>query len=198
MKNLSTIGSQIDSKILKQGDKRPRNVRARRLRRGASTLDFGLWFLLAIVVISALFVLFDNTRNSMRATTLKSQLVRAQAIVEDAYSYSGVFPASSLLVALSGKGFSGKELTRVSAGSYTFTSPFDTAITITGDGARDFTIAIAGLPQTGCEAALRAFQDSGAGLDSGSVGATALTIPLTEAAILTACDNTTNDVSLTF
>ena len=69
-----------------------------------------------------------------------------------------MFPASSLLVALSGKGFSGKELTRLSAGSYTFTSPFDTAITITGDGARDFTIAIAGLPQTGCEAALRAHQ----------------------------------------
>ena len=64
MKNLSTIGSQIDSKILKQGDKRPRNVRARRARRGASTLDFGLWFLLAIVVISALFVLFDNTKGS--------------------------------------------------------------------------------------------------------------------------------------
>ena len=48
MKNLSTIGSQIDSKILKQGDKPPRNVRARRARRGASTLDFGLWFLPAL------------------------------------------------------------------------------------------------------------------------------------------------------
>ena len=79
MKNLSTIGSQIDSKILNRGRETPRNLRARRARRGASTLDFGLWFLLAIVVISALFVLFDNTRNSMRATTLKSQLVRAQA-----------------------------------------------------------------------------------------------------------------------
>lgn len=170
----------------------------RRGRRGATVFTFAMWFVLSLIVTIGIITAFQSTRDSMRASDLRSQLTRAAAIVEEVHSYSGVFAAESLLHVLSGRGFSGKELARVSAGSYVMTSPYDTAITIVGDGARDFTITVADLPQQGCVAALSAFQDSGAGLDSASVGSTTLTVPLTTAALTAACDNTTNTVALTF
>ena len=171
---------------------------ARRGRRGAGMLDSGLVLLLFVVVVAGLLMTFNSLMNSWRAASLQTQLTRAQAVIETAHGYSGIYANQSLLVFLSGEGFSDRELQRVSQGNYIFTSPFDTAITIVGNGARDFTITVAGLPQTGCEAAVMAFRDSGAGLDSASVGSTALAIPLSEAAVAAACDNATNTVALTF
>ena len=171
---------------------------ARRGRRGAGMLDSGLVLLLFVVVVAGLLMTFNSLMNSWRAASLQTQLIRAQAVIETAHGYSGIYANQSLLVFLSGEGFSDRELQRVSQGNYIFTSPFDTAITIVGNGARDFTITVAGLPQTGCEAAVMAFRDSGAGLDSASVGSTALAIPLSEAAVAAACDNATNTVALTF
>jgi len=171
---------------------------ARRGRRGAGMLDSGLVLLLFVVVVAGLLLTFNSLMNSWRAASLQTQLIRAQAVIETAHGYSGIYANQSLLVFLSGEGFSDRELQRVSQGNYIFTSPFDTAITIVGNGARDFTITVAGLPQTGCEAAVMAFRDSGAGLDSASVGSTALAIPLSEAAVAAACDNATNTVALTF
>jgi len=171
---------------------------ARRGRRGAGMLDSGLVLLLFVVVVAGLLMTFNSLMNSWRAASLQTQLTRAKAVIETAHGYSGIYANQSLLVFLSGEGFSDRELQRVSQGNYIFTSPFDTAITIVGNGARDFTITVAGLPQTGCEAAVMAFRDSGAGLDSASVGSTALAIPLSEAAVAAACDNATNTVALTF
>ena len=171
---------------------------ARRGRRGAGMLDSGLVLLLFVVVVAGLLLTFNSLMNSWRAASLQTQLTRAKAVIETANGYSGIYANQSLLVFLSGEGFSDRELQRVSQGNYIFTSPFDTAITIVGNGARDFTITVAGLPQTGCEAAVMAFRDSGAGLDSASVGSTALAIPLSEAAVAAACDNATNTVALTF
>ena len=171
---------------------------ARRGRRGAGMLDSGLVLLLFVVVVAGLLLTFNSLMNSWRAASLQTQLTRAKAVIETAHGYSGIYANQSLLVFLSGEGFSDRELQRVSQGNYIFTSPFDTAITIVGNGARDFTITVAGLPQTGCEAAVMAFRDSGAGLDSASVGSTALAIHLSEAAVAAACDNATNTVALTF
>jgi len=171
---------------------------ARRGRRGAGMLDSGLVLLLFVVVVAGLLMTFNSLMNSWRAASLQTQLTRAQAVIETAHGYSGIYANQSLLVFLSGEGFSDRELQRVSQGNYVFTSPFDTAITIAGNGARDFTITVADLPQNACEAAVMAFRDSGAGLDSASVGSTALTIPLSEAAVAAACDNATNTVALTF
>ena len=171
---------------------------ARRGRRGAGMLDSGLVLLLFVVVVAGLLLTFNSLMNSWRAASLQTQLTRAKAVIETAHGYSGIYANQSLLVFLSGEGFSDRELQRVSQGNYIFTSPFDTAITIVGNGARDFTITVAGLPQTGCEAAVMAFRDSGAGLDSASVGSTALALPLSEAAVAAACDNATNTVALTF
>jgi hypothetical protein len=170
----------------------------RRHRKGATPLGFAIWFILALVVTVGLLTAFQASRDGLRAVALRTQLTQAQAIVERGHAHSGIFAAGSLLVFLADAGFTDQQLQRVSAGNYNFTSPYDTAITIVGDGARDFTIAVAGLPQKGCAAALSAFQESGAGLDSASVGSTALTLPMTSGAIQAACDNTANTVSLTF
>ena len=182
-----------------QNPQKPRLKAPRRHRKGAGTLiDFALWFILAIAIIIGLLTAFQGLRDGMRAISLRTQLVKAQAIVERGHSHTGIFATGSLLVFLADSGFSDQELQRVKAGSYIFTSPFDTAITITGNGARDFTISVADLPQKGCAAALQAFQESGAGLDAAAVGKTALTLPLAPGAIQSACDNTTNTVNLTF
>lgn len=181
-----------------QNPRKPRLLTPRRHRKGASPLGFALWFILALAVTIGLLTAFQAARDGMRASALRTQLVKAQAIVERGHGHSGIFAAGSLLVFLADNGFTDQELQRVSAGSYIFTSPYDTAITITGNGARDFTIAVAGLPQKGCSAALTAFIESGAGLDSAAVGTTAMTLPMTVGAIETACDNTTNAVSLVF
>lgn len=170
----------------------------KRARKGATPLGFAIWFILALVVTVGLLTAFQASRDGMRAISLRTQLTQAQAIVERGHAHSGIFASGSLLVFLADAGFTDQELQRVAAGSYIFTSPYDTAITIVGNGARDFTIAVAGLPQKGCAAALEAFQESGAGLDSAAVGTTAMTLPMTPAAIQTACDNTTNAVSLVF
>lgn len=171
---------------------------ARRARRGAGMLDSGLVLLLFVVVVAGLLMTFNGLMNSWRAASLQTQLTRAQSIIETAHGYSGIYGNQSLLVFLSGEGFSDQELQRVSQGNYIFTSPFDTGITIVGNGARDFTITVADLPQNGCEAAVMAFRDSGSGLDSVRVGSTALSLPVTEAAVAAACDNSTNTVALTF
>jgi hypothetical protein len=169
----------------------------RRSRRG-SVQQFGLWLVLAIIVIAAAFQVFGGLRHDVKANALRSMLIKAQTTIESRHGYSGIYANQSLLVFLKDTGFSDKELQRVSAGNYVFTSPFDTAITITGNGARDFTMSVADLPTAGCVAALEAFQDNGSGLDSASVGSTNMALPMTEVAIATACDNTTNTVNLTF
>lgn len=170
----------------------------RRTRRGMSLLDSSMAILLGIVFIVGLIWGFQAVLNSYKTTNLRIQLVRAQTIIDQAHDYSGVYANQSLLVFLSDEGFPDKQLTRVAQGSYTFTSPFDTAITIQGNGARDFTMTIANLPQTGCQAAVNAFADSSSGLEGAVVGSTTLTLPVTAAALAAACDNTTNTVALTF
>ena len=191
--------SQTSKLALKTPHIRPAKKRlARRERRGAGMLDSGLVLLLFVVVVAGLLMTFNGLMNSWRAASLQTQLTRAQAVIETAHGYSGIYANQSLLVFLSGEGFSDRELQRVSQGNYVFTSPFDTTITIAGNGARDFTITVADLPQNACEAAVMAFRDSGAGLDSASVGSTALALPLSEAAVAAACDNATNTVALTF
>lgn len=202
MTHKSSDSVQIPPKLSNTASAQPlsgaKRLRSRRARRGATTLDYLIWFSLAVVVIIGTLTAFQAARDGLRASNLRTQLVRAQSVIENAHSYSGIYAADSLLVFLAEEGFSDRQLARATDGSFTFTSPYDTAITITGDGARDFTIAVAGLPAKGCAAALLGFQDSGAGLDSATVGSTALTVPLTEQAVQTACNNTSNDVSLTF
>lgn len=170
----------------------------RRARRGATPLGFAIWFILSLVVVIGILQAFQAARDGMRASDLRSQLVRAAAIVERAHSNSGIFAASSLLVVLREEGFTDRQLAPDGSGGYTFTSPYDTDIAIVGNGARDFTITVAGLPLKGCSAALLGFQESGAGLDSATVGSTTITLPMTEAAVFSACDNATNTVALTF
>jgi hypothetical protein len=181
-----------------QNLRKPRLFTPRRHRKGATPLGFAIWFILALAVTIGILTAFQAARDGMRASALRTQLVKAQAIIERGHGHSGIFAAGSLLVFLADSGFTDQELQRVSAGNYVFTSPYDTPITINGNGARDFTIVVGGLPQKGCSAALTAFIDSGSGLDSAAVGPTALTLPMTVGAIEAACDNTTNAVGLTF
>ena len=188
-----------------QGSPHAQNPQKRRLkiprrhRKGAGTLlDFALWFILALAIVVGLLTAFQAARDGMRAISLRTQLVKAQSIIESAHQHSGIYAAGSLLVFLNDVGFSDQQLQRISAGVYTFTTPYDTAITIGGNGARDFTITVNGVPQKGCSAALMAFRESGAGLDSATVNGSALTLPLAAGAVQIACDNPTNTVGLTF
>ena len=174
--------------------RKPRNA-----RRGVNELlGYGLYMLLAIGAIGVAFSVFQSLRDQNKASELSTMLLRAQSVIENAHSYSGIYANQSLLSFLSDQGFTDRQLQRISAGNYLFTSPYDTAITVTGNGGRDFTISIADLPKAGCKAALMVFRDSGAGLDSASVRSTNLTLPLNGPAVDTACDSASNTVNLTF
>lgn len=187
------------SAIKRAASQAPRRL-PRRHRRGigAELIGYGLYMLLAVIAIAAAFVAYQAIRTSQKESELRVMLTRAQTIIEQGHSYSGIYANQSLLSFLSDQGFTDRQLQRISAGNYIFTSPYDTAITITGNGARDFTISIADIPKGGCKAALLAFQDSGAGLDSATVGSTAISLPMAEAAVDTACDGSSNTVNLTF
>ena len=171
----------------------------RRRRRGLSPLTEGLLYLLAaVVVIAALLGLYFGIKGSLNKTALQSQLTRAVATIDRAHSYSGTFANASLLIHLQGEGFSGKELAKNSSGAFVFTSPYDTDIAIVGDGARNFTVTASDLSSAACRTAALSFQDSTSGLDSLTIETASITLPMSESAVATACDNTTNDVVLTF
>ncbi|EEE35266.1 hypothetical protein RKLH11_3942 [Rhodobacteraceae bacterium KLH11] len=136
--------------------------------------------------------------NMLRSNQLHSQLTRAVAIVERYHSYTGVYANESLLGFLDGEGFTNQELVRDATGNFIFTSPYDTDITIRGNGARDFTVTVNDLPGPACKKAALAFQGSGSGLDSLVIEAATVTLPMTESAVNAACNNDTNDVSLIF
>ena len=177
----------------------PRRI-PRRHRRGigAELIGYGLYMLLAVIAIAAAFVAYQAIRTAQKENELRVMLTRAQTIIEHGHSYTGIYANQSLLSFLADQGFTDRQLQRISAGNYVFTSPYDTAITIVGNGARDFLITVQNLPKGGCKAALLAFQDSGSGLDSARVGSTAIILPMSVAAVDAACDATSNTVNLTF
>jgi hypothetical protein len=171
----------------------------RRRRRGLSPLTEGLLYLLAaVIVVASLLGLYFGVTGSLNRTALQSQLTRAVAAIDRAHSYSGTFANASLLIHLEGEGFSGRELSTNSSGAYVFTSPYGTDITIVGDGARSFTVTANDLTSSACRTAALSFQDTTSGLDSLTIETASITLPMTESAVATACNNNTNDVVLTF
>lgn len=182
---------------LSERPKRKRRL-PRRRRRGSALLDGMLWFLVLIVVLGGLIGLYFGIKGSFDRSALQSQLTRAVATIDRAHSYSGTFASGSLLVHLDGEGFSGNELSKNASGAFVFTSPYGTDIAIAGNGARDFTVTASDLPSSACRTAALAFQDNTSGLDSLTIETTSITLPMSESAVATACDNSTNDVALTF
>jgi len=177
-----------------QGNRR-RMRHPRRTRRGS--LIGGMLYLMVItVVIIGLYGLYNGAMGMVRSNQLHSQLTRAVAIIERYHSYTGVYADESLLGFLDGEGFTEQEFTGDTSGNFTFTSPYGTAITIKGDGKRDFTVTIDGLPRSACKKAALAFQGSGSGLDSLKIGGTVT--EMTEIKINGACKNDANKVELTF
>ncbi|WP_299083346.1 hypothetical protein [uncultured Ruegeria sp.] len=172
----------------------------RRSRRGAlgGLVGMMLGLVLALIILAGIYTLFTGIRDQIRSAQLQTQLIRAVSVIDRAHSYSGIFANGSLLGFLNGEGFSSRELMRDANNNWIFTSPFDTDIMIVGDGTRDFTVTISGLPPGACRSAALAFQDRGSGLDSLTIQATAVALPMTEAAVGTACDNDLNVVALTF
>ncbi|WP_170565572.1 type 4 pilus major pilin [Ruegeria atlantica] len=182
------------------GTRRRRSLRKPcRSRAGFVNLfDQALTFLVVIALIIAGLALFLGNRETQRSNALVAMVVRAVTTIEEVHGFSGEYADESLLGFLEGRGFSDRELTKNSSGTYELTSPFDTGITIQGNGGRDFTVTVADLPQAPCTDLSLAFQDSGAGLDRLTIGGTAITLPMTESAVNTACDNAPKTVALTF
>ncbi len=157
---------------------------------------FALMLIIPIVIGAVL--LYNGQRDAQRSNELQIQLVRAVAVIERFHSYSGVYANESLVGFLDGEGFSDQQLARGNNNAWIFTSPFDTDISIVGNGERDFTVTVNDLPASACKSVALAFRDSGAGLDSLTIETTNIALPMTESAVDAACDNTTNDVALTF
>ena len=168
----------------------------RRSRAGLNLFEASLWTLVAIALLVSILTLYNSVLDSTRTAALRTQLTRAVAIIERDHSRSGLYANGSLLIFLNNEGFSAKELVKVND-EYVFTSPFDTPIAITGDNTRDFKVTLTNIPAAGCEAAVSAFSDKGAGLDSLEIGGSAI-VETDERAVSEACDNDENTVVLTF
>ena len=177
----------------------------RRSRAGLTPFEATLWLLIAIAVLGGVLALYNGAVDTLRTAALRTQLTRAVAIIERDHTYSGVYAATSLLPFLNNEGFTEKELRKIGTGTaatYEFNSPFDTSIEIEGDGARDFTVTLAGLPPSGCEAAAMAFANRNSGLDKLVIGTQEFSdvqaTQITELQVGPACDNDENTVALTF
>lgn len=170
----------------------------RRSRAGSFMTDAMFALMLIIPIVIGAVTLYNGQRDAQRSTELQIQLVRAVSVIERFHSYSGVYANQSLVGFLDGEGFSDQQLSRDNNNAWIFTSPFDTDITIVGDGERDFTVTVHDLSASACKSVALSFRDSGAGLDSLTIESTTISLPMAESAVDTACDNTTNDVELTF
>lgn len=175
----------------------------RRSRAGLNLFEATLWTMIAITLLVSILTLYNGAVDSTRTAALRAQLTRAVAIIERDHSRSGTYTATSLLGFLNDEGFSEKELHRISAGNYEFTTPYDTDITIAPDtdDARHFVVTVNDLPPSACEATVSSFSARGSGLDSAKIGENALIIQseLTDAKVSEDCDvDDTTTVVLTF
>ncbi|WP_298937689.1 type 4 pilus major pilin [uncultured Ruegeria sp.] len=189
----------MEHPVLTRTPRAKRRMRHPRRNRAGSFMTDAMFALMIIIpIVIAAVTLYNGQRDAQRSNELQIQLVRAVAVIERFHSYSGIYANGSLVGFLDGEGFSDQQLARDGNSAWVFTSPFDTDISIVGSGDRDFTVTVNDLPASACKSVALAFRDSGAGLDSLTIETTNISLPMAESAVDTACDNTTNDVALTF
>ena len=179
-----------------------RRALPRRSRRGLGLVDMLLAAIVVVIVIVGLLGLFRTVQNNLQNTQVSSIVTRIVSAVDRAYANRINYPNESLLATLYVSGsFTEGEIARSGTGAsatYTMVTPYGTPIAVQGSGARTYSVTLSALPDHTCSRVLNPFTDRSVPVASIQVGATTLTAPYTPTAIDAACNNTTNDVVLTF
>ncbi len=165
---------------------------ARRTRRGASELISTILAAgLAILVIVAAITIYRSILDTYRVTNLTWQMTQMTGALQRAYANSPSYDSGSLIPVLDGGGDIPAAARRVASdGTVSIETPYGGAITFAGDGGQDLTITINDLPEGACEKFLEGFVGLAASqsdLESVSISATALTMPLTRTGVATGC-----------
>jgi Flp pilus assembly pilin Flp len=193
------INSDVNAPSDLPSKEKPLKRFPRRARRGL----IGVLITIAIV-IAALVYIFGYARSawtSTDSTALLTQIRQVQDTVDSAWRFRGNYTNGSMTETVIVRGgFSGKAVSGVSP-NRTIITPYDTTITVAGNGARDYTITIADIPSEACFLSIEPYLNSSEAIDGISVDGTAVTLPLTETAVDTACVGQADNqytVALTF
>lgn len=176
----------------------------RRTRRGA--FDLVSTFLaigIGILIIVSVVTIYRSILDTYRITSLTWQMTQMTGALQRAYANSPSYDTGSLIAVLDGGGDIPTAARRVASdGTVSAETPYGGAITFVGDGGQDLTVTINDLPEGACEKFLEGFVGIAASqsdLESVTIGATALTMPLTRTGIATGCAaGTDNDVAMVY
>lgn len=173
--------------------------RARKSRRGAALMELLLVIGVVAVFIIGALALYGRVMDGLRNQQLGTLISRMAARVDAAYANYGNYDSGDLLPVLFASGqFSTDEVNRT-GNTFSAFSPYDTAITVVGDGARNFTITVNDLEDQACTSLLEKLLGETMQIDATTVNGTAVT--LAPQAVATACTAATNnqyDVAVTF
>lgn len=193
-------GVQTESSA-KQLPSKPKRISPRRSRRGMLGLtDQAFVAMIAVFGIALLVGTFITVRGNIRDNDTSTLFTQIVGNVEASFANATSYPSGSLIALLDAGGYVPTSA-RVEAddGTVSMVSPYGTAITITGNGAADYTIAIVGLARAACVKLLENAVGFNADPVKGvTLGTTAQTLPLTKASIAAGCTGGSTDVSVTY
>jgi hypothetical protein len=176
-------------------------MQGRRSRRGTDLFSAVLYLIIFVVVIAGVVAIYSSVMTGVRNVQLQTLVMRTAASVESSYSNFPTYDSGSLLAVIKSRGsFSDSEIYEASGG-YKMRTPFNTEMSVTGNGSTNFTITVIDLKESACEKLLENMVDPGRTVKIMRVQSTTLDIPYTNAAISAACSGSSDnlyDVAVTF
>ena len=159
-------------------------------------------FYLAIfaIVIAGLIGVYLTVTNNIKTSNLIRQVYQITATVDRAYQFQATYENGSMIQTVVVGGDMRDNATGT-PGNYQLWSPFETEITVVGNGARDYTLTINDLVDGTCTTMLNTFGAGRNDVEAITVNGTALTVPVTPATVSANCDGNADnqyDVALTF
>lgn len=158
-----------------------------------SILQVILGLIISVGIILGILELFSRGQKMLKNMELTSQLTQITTTVDLVWKFRGDYPNASMTETVINRGEFSTQSVQGTSPNRTIISPYNTAVTVTGAGGRDYTISYADLPANACLAFLERFIDETREIDGASVEGTALTIPVTGAQIDTRCAGQSDD-----
>lgn len=158
-----------------------------RRRRGVSPLQIVLGLLMSVGIIIGIVQMYNRGTNMLKNMQLGSQITRINNTVDLVWKFRGDYPNGSMTETVVSRGeFSGQAVRGIGAFGV-IVSPYNTDMTIIGNGARDYTISLTDLPANACATLLERYIGETREIGGASVEGTALTIPVTGAQVDARC-----------
>ena len=199
--NTLAMPMDIDQKdAAKTTSKKPARSAPRRKRRGLGMTDSGFVVLLAVFALVGVTTLFLTVRGNVRDNNAAQLFTQMIGNVEASFANTTSYPSGSLIALLDAGGYVPNSARVVASdGTVSMVSPYGSAVTVTGSGGADYSIAFAALSNSACVKLL----ENSVGFSTNPVkgvtlGSTAQSLPLTKATIAAGCTGGSTDVTVTY